>query len=653
MKIQSLHTFVFFLIGFLLPGAGLAQQEPYPLEYWALRAVISNVNISPDGEHMALLKIANKDANPILEVYDASDLTKDPFRLNADPMEITGYFWVSDNNIIVTLRQQVRDRIDGFNEGVYEGRIALLDIEKEEIKQFNETSPSIEGLLPDEPNKVILSFLPGGERPAGGATAFRPRTYYELNLRNGRKKLIIQGNTALAQVQFDAEGNPVTAVGFDLGPNELVYYFREPGSNDWEIIYRQHEDSFETFNIQGEHPEKKEWLLVLAHNGQDKTAIWEFNPATKQFGDVFYSRSDVDVAGVFTHSNDWAEPDKIVGVSYRKDKIHREFFDEIEAATYAQLEQIIPNSHFISITSRSRDGETLTVRNIGPRDPGSHFLLKDGNFQKVGSAQPLLEAENLADVRYIQYQSRDGKTITGYITIPNGEPPFPLVVVPHGGPFVPEVVMFDEWGQLLANNGYLVLQPQYRGSLKYGLEFYQSAFVDGGKGGFQMQDDKDDGALYLVERGLADPERIAMFGWSYGGYAALVAAAREQQIYQCVIAGAAVTDNTYQVNFYRDNLRGAQEVEQVRFWDDSISPIEVASNVNIPMLLIHGDVDQRVPLVHIRRYRRELEEHDISYQYVELEGADHFSNTLFYHHQITLYESMIGFLVEDCGPGGL
>jgi dipeptidyl aminopeptidase/acylaminoacyl peptidase len=214
-------------------------------------------------------------------------------------------------------------------------------------------------------------------------------------------------------------------------------------------------------------------------------------------------------------------------------------------------------------------------------------------------------------------------------------------------------VLYDEWAQLLANNGYLVLQPQYRGSQNYGMAFYLSAFLNGGQGGYKMQDDKDDGALYLVEKGLADADRLAMFGWSYGGYAALVAASRTPQIYQCVIAGAAVSDPLMQVNYYRYQMRGAQRDEQLRMWDDSISPLREVEKVNVPLLIVHGDVDQRVPPEHAKKYLRELERLDKTYEYVELKGADHFYDTLFYDHQITLYEALIGYLKNDCGPGGL
>ena len=150
-----------------------------------------------------------------------------------------------------------------------------------------------------------------------------------------------------------------------------------------------------------------------------------------------------------------------------------------------------------------------------------------------------------------------------------------------------------------------------------------------------------------------DKDRIAMFGWSYGGYAALVAASRTPQIHQCVIAGAAVSDTLMQVSYYSDRVRGAQEIEQLNMWSDSINPIKEVSKVNVPILLIHGNVDQRVPPAHVRKYLDELEKYNKPYKYVELDGADHFSNTLFYNHQIELYTSMIDFLKNDCGPGGL
>ncbi len=645
------------LVALISTGAAVAAEapEPYPLDYWALRAVINNAQVSPDGKYLGLMKIPSKTANPIIEVYETANLDKKPFRIGADKMEVTNFGWVSDKDIVFTLRQKVRDKIEGFNRGVYENRIAVADVEKKKMRSFDEQGPSIVSLLPGKPDKIIISFFEGGDDGPGSklSEAFRPRAYWEFDLNRGTKKLLIRGKISLGNIDFDAEGNPWLARGFDLADGEFIWYWRKPGGSGWAEIKRMSEESFDTFSVEEIDETKPDHLLVRANNGHDKIGLWSFDVSTQKFDELIYRRDDVDVTGLRYHSNRWAHPDKVTGVAYFKDKYHFEYFDEVEGATYRQLEDVIPNAYYLRINSRSREGNTMTIVNSGPRDPGTYYLFKDGRVQSVGSRQPLIESENLADVEYISYDARDGKPIPGFLTVPQGEPPFPLIVLPHGGPFVQETVLYDEWSQMLANNGYMVLQPQYRGSRGYGKKFYLDAFMQGGQGGYEMQDDKDDGAEYLVRRGLVDPERMAMFGWSYGGYAALIASAREKQIYQCVIAGAAVSDNLMQVNYYRFQLRGRGREEQLRFWDDSISPLDEVEKVNVPMLLIHGSVDQRVPPDHAKKYRKLLDKYNKDYEYLELDGADHFSNTLFYRHQIALYETMIGYLKNDCGPGGL
>ena len=142
---------------------------------------------------------------------------------------------------------------------------------------------------------------------------------------------------------------------------------------------------------------------------------------------------------------------------------------------------------------------------------------------------------------------------------------------------------------------------------------------------------------------------MAMFGWSYGGYAALVAASRKDQIYQCVIAGAAVTDMDMQFDYYRYDVRGAQKVEQDGYRDGAINPIKEVDKINVPVFIVHGDRDQRVPPEHFDKYVAALERADVKHKKLILEGADHFSNTLFYEHKIQFYTEMLRFLANDCG----
>lgn len=628
-------------------------EGPYPLEYWALRPVVRNVRVSPDGKRLGLMRIATRDGNPVIEIYDAGNMQQKPFRMDADPMQIDGFYWVSDKHLLFQARQQVRKVIDDFNRGVWGGRFGMLNIEKKKVSNFGTGCVEIEALLPAKPYKVIVSVVPGVCEDDRNSV-FRPPAYYELDLEKGTKKLLVRGRISRSAYVFDSEGNPWRTRGFDERKKELVWYHREADTKDWKEIHRQHEDDFDDFFVPGFDVDHRDKLFVIANYNDNTRGLWSVDMAT---GDktLIDRRKDIDVARVLFSSQRWTDPDRVVGYEYISDRLQRQYIDEVAGATHAHLMEAIPNAYDVSIRSRSRDGATLTVSNRGPRDPGSHYLLKDGRLQLVGKTQPLLERDRLADVEYITYKARDGEDIRAYLTVPRGKPPFPLIVLPHGGPFVAEYVSYDEWAQALANNGYMVLQPQYRGSRNFGQAFYQSAFMGakGGQGGYKMQDDKDDGALHLVKSGRADPERLAMFGWSYGGYAAAIAAARTPQIYQCVVAGAAVFDTLQQVNYYRDRMRGAQELEQTRMWDDSISPIKEVAKVNVPMLIVHGDVDQRVPVEHARKYTKELDKHGKTYKYLELADADHFTITLTFDHKLEFYTAMMDFFANDCGPEGL
>ena len=636
------------VLGLSLSIGVVAETAPYPLENFAARASIRSVSLSPDGSKLSLMRIAARGENPVLEIYETSDLTKAPFRVNAAPMEITGYYWVSNTNIVMTFRQKVRDRIEGFNRGVYEYLFGKLDVERKKVRHFREQSPSIVSILPTKPEKVLISFQP--KDMAGLDPRYRPLSYYEFDLKTERKKLVLRGSPSIGGVRFDKDGNPRLATKYDRKTGNRIVVVRDKGGSEWREVYENDSTSFESFSVRGVDPQNENHLMVVAHNGSDTRGLWTFDPNTKKFVELLYKLEGVDVRGTVTHSNRWTNPNEIVGVTYATDKVHTEYFDGSEGALNKQLHGLIPNAHSVSIASRSKAGNTLAVFNRGPRDPGSYYLIHKGKISKIGSTKPKLKASGLSDVKYVTYQSRDGHERYAYATIPNGKGPFPTIVMPHGGPFVGEVVGFDEWSQMLANNGYMVIQPQYRGSHGYGINYYTSAFLPKGLGGYEMQDDKDDAALHMVNEGLADKDRLAMFGWSYGGYAALIAASREEQIYQCAIAGAAVSDNKLQLDYYRDFMRegSTSYQEQINFWTDSISPINVVSKVNIPLLMIHGSVDQRVPIEHAVRYLDEAKKTGTKVRYVELEGADHFSNTLFYNHKKKLYESIIGFLKTDC-----
>ena len=626
----------------------IAHAETYSVFEWAKRSNITNVLLSPDGEKVALLRNDNFIIDrPILEVYDANNLGNRPFRMNSSNSEIIDFYWIADDKIVLTAKLREREKIEGYNEGVYEYLTGVLTLDKNpqksKLKNLNKRAgtrsrPYIESSLPKYPDNILLSV---------------DGKYYNYNVKTDKSRVITREHGGVYSIRFDEDANPRFARGYDAKKNERLFYYREADSKKWEVIHRQHISDFERWRIQGFDPANPNDLLIIANNGHDKQGLWSFDPKTKKYKELIYRRSDVDVVSTVDHTNRYTNEDTITAIRYfvgREEKF--QWFDGEEQAIYEQLKSLVPNSDRLSIRSRSRDGMSMIIRNRGPRDPGTYYLLKNGEFKVIGSTKPGLSSEHLANVEAITYEARDGRKIRGFITTPNSKPPYPLVVMPHGGPFIGENPGFNEWAQMLANRGFMVLQPQYRGSKYFGLDFYKTAFINGGQGGYQMQDDKDDGALYLVEKGLVDPNRMMMFGWSYGGYASLIAAARTPQIYQCVIAGASFPDPIMQVNYYRNRLNrsggSTAAIEQLNMWLKSMSPLEQAAEVNIPILIVHGDVDQRTPPKAVRKYIKALKKYNKDHKAVWLKGADHFQNSLFFRHKLEFYSEVEKYLKTEC-----
>jgi dipeptidyl aminopeptidase/acylaminoacyl peptidase len=687
-----------------VPGAVMSQNnaaKPVPIEVWALRDVVNAVQISPDGKHLLVHKTESKEGEYLLEIYETSNLTKPLRRLNADPMEIISARWVNDNYIFGTAWQVNRKKVQGGEEDVRDYKAFSYSLAK---NKFAETGGNFDiiNTLPKEPNHVLVATATANTDKTGvdPFAAFRPRSYYRFNLDTGARELVLRGNPKQPTAEFDLDGNPRFSAGYNEDTKEQILYFRQPGEGSWrEFSERfdldEHKNLYRVLGgfmgAVGFDEEDPSIGYVIDNRGEDKAALWAVDFKTGQFVEKLYSNPDADVIGVQTSS--MPDSNRIVAAIYPGAKYERHWFDTSEKALYESLEKQIPNSHQVSIQSRTRDGKSMVVYNEGPKDPGSFWLVLSGKMLKLGSRNPLLRPDQLADVEFIKYKARDGRTIPAYVTKPKGEGPFPLVVLPHGGPHVNEVVAYDEWGQMLANNGYMVLQPQYRISVGWGQSHFDAGY---GEHGLAMQDDKDDGAMYLVEKGWADPKRLSMFGWSYGGYAALVASQRENNIYQCAIAGAAVADPEKSYRERRDpySPKALDDWAQRRGMI-GVNPVKNVNKVNVPLMMVHGDVDRRVLYYHQQDFQAEMErqgkynarvtvgenaEKDNKVEpgpatptqeaaakseasiaagftprnrFVTLEGADHFYVTLMYEHQEKLYTQLLDFLKNDCGPGGL
>ena len=630
--------------------------EPYPIDYWAVDPGMSNATVSLNGTYLAYEKKASKLSSIQIEILETNNLTKDPFIVSGDVMEIIAYDWVSDDQMIIIFRQQVRESITGFNEGIYSYKAVQLDLSSQKFTELDKNrtvgagkvfSTRVANILPNEPNKILISYA-----EAQRGQSFRNASYYKYDLKTGKKRLVLKGNEKFYNIIFDDDGYPIRANSYDVGNEETVYYKREPNSSTWEEFFRKSINDYDDFRIVSEYIDEDESeIYVIANNGNDKSGLWIYNLKEGKYVKEIFTDSIKDLNGPLYHYNRAKYPRQFIGVTTFKDRLKRIFLNndltlEVEALYY-QLEQIIPNSHTLAIVSSDYESKTLIVKNTAPTDPGSYYLIHNNQIKYLGNEKPFLKTEDLANLSYISYPSSDDQTIYAYVHTPKGKGPFPLVVMPHGGPFVEERILFDEWPQFFANNGFMVIQPQYRGSYGYGIKFHKKAFIDGGQGGKKMQDDLDYGAKYLIQQGLVDKENVYMFGWSYGGYTSLIASMNKDSLYKCVVAGAAVADIVQQYNYYGKYLSGSQKVRQESYSKDSVNPIEHIDEIKVPLLIIHGDNDQRVPIKHAYKFVDELKKKNVQHEFIVLEGADHFLGTIGYENMLNMWDSSLKF-INNC-----
>ena len=325
-------------------------------------------------------------------------------------MEITpGITWIDEDLFIFSVRQQVRDLIEGWNQGTYERQNVLYDASKQKLRRINQDFFRVVGLLPNKENKILISIIPGipdGMQRTGRLFVRIPRTTSMISKKTvaswSQERIL---SSALSGLM---EGKSYLASGFDFAKGELVSYWRPPGTKDWEELHRLHEDSYEGFSAIAKDPAAPNHFFVSAHNGNDKRGLWSYDATKKTYTELIYRRSDVDVGGTLRHSNFLANPDEVTGVSWCKDKCHREFFNPEEAALYEQLESLFPEAFQVRINDRSRDGNTLIISTGGPTDPGTYYLIRKGKISKISGRKPYLEASQLANVEYISYPSRDG-----------------------------------------------------------------------------------------------------------------------------------------------------------------------------------------------------------------------------------------------------
>lgn len=340
--------------------------------------------------------------------------------------------------------------------------------------------------------------------------------------------------------------------------------------------------------------------MIITNSRTGRFAAYHYDFKTGTIGDAIYENPEVDLSTAIVDPITGI----VSGVTYEDDRWHVNWLDPTMRALQARIEKALPNAEDI-ILNQSQDGNRMLIWSGSASDPGTYYLFDKAAKRMDAIATPYskLDGVALAPVTAVRYKARDGLTIPGYLTLPLGRPEhgLPLIVMPHGGPFARDTWDYDPFVQFLANRGYAVLQPNFRGSTGFGKDYVEKGY---GQWGRAMQDDVDDGVDWLIKSGKVDPKRVCIMGASYGGYAALWGAIRNPDKYRCAVSLSGVTDLPGMLRFDRRSFSAPRYFREwqthVRGEDkkldlDTVSPLAQAARLNVPVLIAHGEKDDNVP----------------------------------------------------------
>lgn len=360
--------------------------------------------------------------------------------------------------------------------------------------------------------------------------------------------------------------------------------------------------------------------FLQALNGRD--ALYRMKLDGSGASELIARNDRVDIDGVIRVTR--GSP--IIGYRYTDDVQHTVYTDPEYRDLAAKLGRALPNTPLVDFAGSSRDGSKLLIHSASDRDAGTYYLLDRANskMSPVLADRPNLDGKVLYPVNSITYPSADGRQIPAYLTMSADGPATnrPAIVLPHGGPSSRDEWGFDWLAQFLASQGYAVVQPNYRGSSGYGDDFMgDNAFRDWKT----AMSDIRDSAKYLVTKGIADPKRMAIVGWSYGGYAALQSAVTDPDRYQAVVAIAPVTD----LSALRTDAEGYTSADIVKDFIgkgpnlQAGSPLHHASAIKVPVLLAHGDLDGNVRIAHSLRMEAALKRNGTPVELLRYKDLEH------------------------------
>lgn len=600
-----------------------AMQESIPLEDFFKNPDRSAFQISPDGKHISFMAPYESRMNIFVQKTGSDKATRLTSETDRD---IAGYFW-ANNNRLLFLKDSGGDE-----------NFALYGVDNNGKNQkcltcFEKVRTQIIDELEDQPDEVIIGL---NKR---NAMVFDP---YRLNIKSGEMEMLAENPGNIQGWMTDHDGKLRVALAIVDGVNTQLLYRADESQEFEAVLTTSFKESlspeFFTFD--------NKYLYATSNIGRDKSAAVIFDPATGETMEMLYESPDYDISGV-----SYSRKRKVItAASYTSWKRERHFFDDESQQLFEKLEKGLPG-YEIAITASDKAEETYVIRTYSDRSMGAYYLYdkKKDKLQKIQDVSPWLDENLMAEVKPIQYISRDGLTINGYLTLPKGVEAknLPVVVNPHGGPWARDNWGFNPEIQFLANRGFAVLQMNFRGSTGYGRAFWEASFKEWG---LAMQNDITDGVYWLIREGIADKDRIAIYGASYGGYATLQGLVVTPTLYAAGVDYVGVSNLfTFMQTIppYWEPLLdmmyemvGNPEADSVQF--KATSPAMNADKIIAPLFVAQGANDPRVNIAESDQIVEAIKSRGVEVEYMVKDNEGHgFRNE---ENRFDFYRAMEAFL---------
>ena len=606
----------------------------------------TSLQLSPDGSKLAVISPVGKRKN--IAIMETDGLKNIRAVTGLKEQDIAGFFWANNEDIIFTIQSDGSEAFSLYKVNISKKkpRVDLLVGSKSGASGIR--TAAVVHTLPNDPDHIIVQY--NGRR-------IKAPDLYKLNIhsrwnkkrkKNPRMKLIAKNPGDVQGWILDNDGKVRGATTLNCLKGQLLY--KDQGAEKFTVTreFSPLDEGIAPLVYDFDN----DTMYVASNIGRDKAAIYEYDPKNNKLGKLIFADADVDISNLIMSRHQ----KKVLGVSYIKDYPETVYFDKKTESMMNGLKSAFPGKR-VSISSQSKDESINVLLVHDDQDPGNYYLYdrKAGKVRHLLSRMSLLNVDDMSEMTPIKFTSRDGLVINGYITIPkdsNGKN-LPIIINPHGGPFgIRDVWGFNPEHQFFASRGYATVQVNFRGSGGYGRKFEQAGY--GGKWGAEMQNDLTDAINYLVKEGIANPDKVCIYGASYGGYAAMAGLTFTPDLYKCGINYVGVTDVGLLFTSMPKHWEPAKELLKIQIGDPDdeilmkrMSPLAHVDKIKAPLMIIQGAKDPRVVKQHATDLRDALEERGITLsddEWIMKENEGHgFSKE---ENKIELYTKMEKFLAK-------